>query len=105
MPRGRPVKSQVRQNMIEIMAVLGKAYGYELYKAYKEIYPRVTLRVMYYHLKKGVDIGEFKQHKVIIEHGEFSWGSSVEKTIYTLGKNAKPKGEDRVKEFFEKKKK
>ena len=101
MPRGRPVKSQIRQNMIEIMAVLGKAYGYEIYKTYKQIFPRVTLRVMYYHLKKGVDLGEFKQHKVVVEHGEFSWGSSVEKTLYTLGKNAKVTGDVRVKDFFQ----
>jgi len=105
MPRGRPINSQIRQNMIEILNFLGKAYGYEIYKIYKEIYPSVTLRVMYYHLKKGVELKEFKLVKVIKEEGEYSWGNSAEKIYYTIGENANPKIDNRVKEYLENKRK
>ena len=42
--RGRPTYSKVRQNVIEILYVMGEAYGYQIYKAYKELFPTVTLR-------------------------------------------------------------
>jgi len=57
MKKGRPVKSEIRQNMVEILHFIPKAYGYELYKVYVAIFPKVTLRSIYYHLKKGVDLG------------------------------------------------
>ena len=104
MPRGRPVKSQIRQNIIEILHFLGKAYGYDIYKIYKAIFPLVTMRSIYYHLKKGLALEEFKINKIEKEKGNFSWGSEVEKTYYSLGKNAKPTGNERVRKYLEKKK-
>lgn len=104
MPRGRPTKSQIRQNIIEILYFLKKGYGYDIYRHYKEIYPSVTMRVIYYHLKKGVDVGEFKINQVIKEEGNFSWGSTVEKIYYELGGSAKPVIDNRVKDYFDKKK-
>ena len=101
MPRGRPVKSQIRQNIIEILHVMGKGYGYEIHKIYKEIFPECTREVVYYHLKKGIQLGEFAIDEVRQEHGDYSWGRTVEKTYYKLGANAKPNGDARVKEFFE----
>jgi hypothetical protein len=103
MPRGRPIKSEIRQNIIEILYFLKKGYGYDIYRHYKEVFPAVTMRVIYYHLKKGVDVGEFKINQVIKEEGDFSWGNSVEKIYYELGENAKPTINSRVKEHFEKK--
>lgn len=97
----RPFKSQIRQNIIEIINFLGPSYGYEIYKIYKVIYPKATLRVIYYHLKRGVDIGEFKVEKIERSKGDYSWGGESEKIIYALGPKAKPKGEERVKEFLE----
>lgn len=61
------------------------------------------MRVIYYHLKKGVDVGEFEINQVIKEEGDFSWGSTVEKIYYQLGEKAKPIMENRVKEHFDKK--
>jgi hypothetical protein len=90
--------------MVEILYFLGNAYGYQIFKVYRELFPRVTLRVMYYHLKKGVELGEFKQHKVVREEGEYSWGTHAERTYYSLGKDAKPIILNKVKEFTEKKK-
>lgn len=102
MGRGRPTRSEIRQNMIEILYFLGKAYGYEIYKAYKEIFPQVTLRVMYYHLKKGIDLGEFKQEKIVVEEGKYSWGGTVERIYYSLGSKARPRMDEKVRAYYKK---
>jgi len=104
MARGRPVKSDVRQNIVEILHFVGKAYGYNIYKVYKAVYPKITLRSIYYNLKRGVDLGEFKVEKVEKEKGEYSWGGEAEKIYYSLGPNAKPKVDAKVKEYLDKQK-
>ncbi len=103
MARGRPVKSQIRQNIVELLFFLKEGYGYDIYRQYKGIFPAVTMRVIYYHLKKGTELGEFKVNKVIKENGNFSWGNVVEKIYYSLGQEAQPVGDMRVKEVLEKK--
>jgi len=104
MGKGRPVFSNIRQNIIEILYFMKSGYGYEIYKSYREIFPNVTMRVIYYHLKKGKSIGEFKVSKIERVKGNYSWGPEAEKTYYSLGPNAKPTMNKQVKEFFEKKK-
>jgi len=94
--RGRPVKSEIRQNIVDILAVKGKGYGYEIFKIYLSIFPKCTREVIYYHLKKGVDLGEFQIEQVKTESGEYSWGRVAEKTYYVLGENAKPKKSKRI---------
>lgn len=101
MPRGRPTKSEIRQNLIEILAVKGEGYGYELAKIYNEIFPHCTRENIYYHLRKGVALGEFVLKEVKEEKGDYSWGSVVEKKYYALGPAAKPRGNERVRKFFE----
>jgi hypothetical protein len=103
MPRGRPVRSEIRQQLIEILAVKGQGYGYELAKLYNKIFTPCTRENIYYHLRKGVAIGEFVVKEIKQERGEFSWGSIVEKKYYALGAQAKPRGDERVRKFFEKK--
>ena len=105
MARGRPVFSEIRQNVIEILAYMGKAYGYDIYKVYIEIFPKITLSSIYYHLRKGTSLEEFRIDKVVQEQGDYSWGSSTEKIYYSLGKNANPKGNKRVKEYLDSRKK
>src|SRR3989338_11548101 len=100
MARGRPIKSQIRQNIVEILYYLGEGYGYQLARIYKEVFPSVTQRSVYYHLRKGLLTKEIEVHKIEQEKGEFSWGTMVEKKYYVLGKNAEPKGEKRVKEYL-----
>ncbi|MBT3814638.1 hypothetical protein HOE37_01455 [Candidatus Woesearchaeota archaeon] len=102
MVRGRPTKSQIRQNIIEILFYLGKGYGYQISKIYKEVFPPVTQRSIYYHLRKGTQTKEININTIKEEKGEFSWGDTVEKIYYELGDAAEPKGESRVKEFLEK---
>ena len=99
--RGRPVKSQIRQNIIEILYFLGKGYGYDIYKVYREVFPKVTMRSIYYHLKKGVEIGEIQIKTVKAEKGDYSWGESAEKTYYSLGERAIPKMDNRVKDYLD----
>jgi hypothetical protein len=102
MGRGRPVRSQIRQNIVEILHYLGEGYGYQVAKMYNEIFPQVTQRSIYYQLQKGILTKEIEMYKIEQEEGEFSWGSSVEKKYYSLGKNAEAKGEKRVKEHLSK---
>ncbi|KYK24822.1 hypothetical protein AYK26_02995 [Euryarchaeota archaeon SM23-78] len=102
--RGRPIGSSIRQNLIEILFFRGKAYGYDLYKDYCALFPPVTLRVIYYHLKKGVALKEFQLETIKLEKGNYSWGGEAEKKYYKLGPSAKPRMDKKVKEFFEQKK-
>jgi len=101
MGKGRPTKSEIRQNMVELLNVIGEAYGYSLYKSYMRVFPKVTMRSIYYHLKKGLELGEFKISKIQKEQGQFSWGGEVQKTYYALGENAKPEGNQAVKDHFD----
>ncbi len=104
MPRGRPTKSEIRQNIVEILYFLGKAHGYKIYKIYREIFPKVTMRSIYYHLRKGLATEEFKIEQIKQEKGDYSWGETAEKIYYALGKKAEPKIDKRVKKYLEKKK-
>lgn len=97
MKRGRPTRSQIRQNIVEILFHLGKGYGYQISKIYNAVFPKVTQRSVYYHLRKGILTQEIELHKIEQEQGDFSWGNSVEKIYYSLGKSAAPKGEERIK--------
>jgi len=98
--KGRPIGSSIRQNLIEILYFKGKAYGYDLYKDYCALFPKVTLRVIYYHLKKGVALKEFELKTIRMEKGNYSWGGEAEKKYYVLGHNAKPRMDLRVKTYF-----
>ena len=104
MARGRPVKSEIRQNIAELLAFMKEGYGYEIAKIYLKIFPKVSQRVIYYHLRKGVSTGEFKISKIKKEKGDYSWGGEAEKIYYSLGKDATLRHDDRVKNWFEKEK-
>jgi hypothetical protein len=102
MVRGRPVGSEIRNNIIEILYYFGQGYGYQICKIYNEVFPPVTQRSIYYHLKKGTKTGEISVNQIKEEKGDFSWGTVVEKIYYELGEQAEPKGEKRVKQFLKK---
>jgi len=101
--RGRPVKSEIRQNIIDILAVKESGYGYELYKIYQALFPSCTREVVYYHLKKGLAIGEFEIAKTERQEGDYSWGPVAEKTYYKLGENAAPRKNKRVEALIKRK--
>lgn len=98
--KGRPNKSIVRQNIVNVLFYVGKAYGYKIYKRYIEIFPKVSQRLIYYHLRKGVLIGEFKVEKVERKKGDYSWGQEAERVYYKLGPNAKPRESRRLEKVF-----
>ena len=104
MMKGRPIKSVIRQNIVEILYFLKQGYGYDIYKIYMAVFPKVTMRSIYYHLKKGTELGEFKIKEIKSEKGDYSWGGEAEKIYYCLDKNAKPLIDKRVKRYFDKKK-
>ena len=100
MPRGRPAGSQVRQNVIEILYQAKKLHGYRTYLIYKKLFPKVTMRAIYYHLKKGVALKELKVAEIRKEKGNYSWGGEVERIYYELGEKARPSGNQQVAEHF-----
>ncbi len=104
MSKGRPVKSKVRDNIVELLYFLKHAYGYDIYKRYIEIFPRTTMRNIYYHLKKGLALNEFAIEKIEKEKGEYSWGGEAEKIYYKLGPNANPRIDKRIKNSLEREK-
>ncbi len=83
--RGRPTKSKIREKIAAIINLLGCSYGYEIYKYYKEIFNDATSRVLYYHLKKGIETGEFIALDIREVEGNYSWGNKSERIYYTLG--------------------
>jgi hypothetical protein len=105
MVRGRPSFSEVRQNIVEIIAVLKSGYGYEIYSIYRSVFQPASLRLIYYHLKRGASLGELRVQKVQKEKGDYSWGPEAEKIYYALGPEAKVKGDARVQKYLEKRKK
>lgn len=101
MRQGRPLGSMIRQNIVELLYFLGEGHAYEIYKHYIEIFPKVTMRSVYYHLKKGSNIGEFIVKDVKQEKGDYSWGDRAERIIYGLGPKAGPHALQRVKKYFD----
>lgn len=96
------MRSEIRQNIVEILQYLQKGYGYQIAKIYKELFPDCTMEVIYYHLRKGVKTGEFEIHTIVKEKGEYSWGGEAEKIYYKLGANAQPKQSKRVEQYIAK---
>ena len=94
--RGRPAFSPIRNNLVELLFFVGEGYGYELYKKYIRVFHKTTMRSVYYHLNKGVELGVFKIEKVENIPGSYSWGEGVRRVIFTLGKNAEPTKDTRV---------
>jgi hypothetical protein len=88
MARGRPVKTEIREKLTSLLIHTNSAYGYELYRLYKEVFGPVSLRNIYYNLKKGALLGEFIIVEAKREPGQFTWGSESEHIYYTTGPHA-----------------
>jgi hypothetical protein len=101
--RGRPLKSRIRQNIVEILYFLGEGYAYDIYKIYLELFPAATMRSIYYNLKKGVVTQEFVVKDIKREKGAYSWGPEAEKTYYKLGPAAAPQMLPKIRAYFERK--
>ena len=88
MPKGRPLKIDIRAKIAAILQYVGHAYGYQIYKYYKKIFGKIGLRNLYYNLKKGVETGEFIITTVKREEGEYTWGRESQHIYYSLGPNS-----------------
>ncbi len=88
--RGRPRRSVIRQNMVDMLAQLGSAHGYALWREYCKQYPKVSQRSIYYHLQRGLETGEFRIASVKEEEGDYTWGASAKRTYFALGVRAEP---------------
>ncbi|MGM5483933.1 MAG: hypothetical protein ACQER9_03390 [Nanobdellota archaeon] len=95
--RGRPAKSEVRQRICDILFKIEEGYGYEIHKIYCDNFERTSRELIYYHLRKGVDTGEFQVKEVKEEKGDFSWGQVTKKIIYKIGPNGKFSGNEILK--------
>ncbi len=102
---GRPVGSEIRQNIVEILQCCGKAYGYEIYRYYLDNFAKCTGKSIYYHLKKGLDTQEFVLDRIENKSGQFSWGENVQRKYFRLGPGARALGNKEVKRYFEERKK
>lgn len=102
MGRGRPIKSAVRNRMQMIVDALGVTYGYEIHKAYEEIFEPIELRSMYYHLKKGVQLNDFEEIGVEKVKGPFTWGDVSIRKYYILGPEAGNRATEEVRKVIEK---
>lgn len=97
--RGRPSESIIRKNIAELLFFLGEAYGYELYKRYVKVFKqKINMRSVYYHLNRGVELGEFAIKEVQTVRGNFTWGNGVRRVVFKLGANARPSGSVEVRE-------
>jgi hypothetical protein len=96
---GRKPKSQIRDDIVELLYFLKEAYGYDLYKKYCKVYDKkISMRSIYYHLNKGVELGVFNLKEVRDVKGEFSWGSGAKQVIFQLASGANPKALKEVEE-------
>ena len=94
---GRPLGSDVRDHIVEILYFLGEGYAYQIAKIYLALYRKLAKRTIYYHLRKGLSTGEFIIKEVKKESGKNSWGDTTEKIYFALGPNARPTMDERVK--------
>lgn len=90
--RGRPIRSAIRDRMQQIVDSLGAAYGYEIFKVYQSVFEPVSVRSMYYHLKRGVQLNEFKELGQKQEQGPYTWGRESTHIYYSLGDSASHRG-------------
>lgn len=97
--QGRPVGSSVRDRMVNILYHYDHLHGYKIHDIYETVYEEVSRRLIYYHLDKGVKLGEFQLHSVEEQRGEYSWGDKVQRKRYELGPNAEPSFDKRLKNY------
>jgi hypothetical protein len=99
MKRGRPIKSVVRDRLIELLFVSGSITAYDAYKHYISIFGKTSQRNIYYQLQKGKDMNIFEVEEKD-EKGNYSWGDSARKMYYKLSKSAEPKINEIIVDYF-----
>lgn len=100
--RGRPTKSVIRERILQLLKMKPESYGYEIYKNYVGIFGAVHMRSIYYHLKKGVALGEIELTEIKDEKGDYSWGDKAERIYYCLGPQGRASISPEVKTYYSK---
>ncbi|MBS3064184.1 MAG: hypothetical protein J4472_00015 [DPANN group archaeon] len=100
--RGRVVGSVIRDNIIELLYCMEKSHAYELAKTYKKVFGPISIRSVYYNLKKGLEIGVFEVKEIQKVEGNFSWGTTAQRICYGLTNKAAPKADPKLKDILNK---
>jgi len=88
----RPIiRNKIRARIASILQT-GPLHGYEIYKRYREKFGKISPRLIYYHLEKGVMEGIFEIVKIEEVDGEFSWGRKSVRKYYSLRAKQKVEG-------------
>lgn len=87
--RGRPPGSATRDRVSEILSVIERGTGYDIFRIYRDVFGQITSRSIYYNLHQGVLLDAFEVDAVTVESGEFSWGGKAEKKYYKPGRKAR----------------
>ena len=95
--RGRPKGSRTRDHVGEILSVIERGTGYDVYRIFRDVYGPITSRAIYYNLHQGVLLDQFEYDGVTVESGEYSWGGKAEKKYYKPGRKAKHAVDDELK--------
>lgn len=82
---GRKPSSIIRKRIATILDILGDSYGYEIFKNYSVVFGKIDMRLIYYHLKSGVNRKEFVIKEIKKEKGGYTWGDTVERVYYDIG--------------------
>lgn len=80
--QGRPAQSAIRQQLLNILATIGPATGYQLHKHYLQRVGALSLRLVYYHLHKACQLSTARIVRIASEQSNNSWGHITEKTYY-----------------------
>jgi len=97
---GRPTRSIIRERILQLLKMKSESYGYEIYKNYLGIFGEVHIRSIYYHLRKGVGLGEIEVTEMKVEKGDYSWGDKAERIYYSLGPQGRANISPEVKRYF-----
>lgn len=62
----------------------GPLHGYAVYKKYLETFGEISMRLIYYHLNRGLETNLFEISEVEQTKGNYSWGNQSMRKYYKL---------------------
>ncbi|MBR9680161.1 MAG: hypothetical protein GOU99_03885, partial [Candidatus Altiarchaeota archaeon] len=81
----RTPRHKIRNNIYSILTVSKKPlHGYAIYKKYNEDIGKISSRLVYYHLSRGLKEGFFEIVSSERVKGDFSWGTTSIRKLYGL---------------------
>jgi len=78
------IRSPVRARISKLLEA-GPLHGYAIYRKYLQTYnSSISLRLVYYHLHRGLKDGVFQICEIEEKKGDFSWGNRTMRKLYKL---------------------